>query len=642
MKVVYDWLKEYVGEEIPSVEKLGELFTFHAFEIDGIETISGQSVIDVKVLPDRSSDCLSHRGIAFELGALIKKSLTKDILRGEVSLTPITKKVTVTLESPENCRRFSAALITDVTVKDSPTWLKERLETLGQRSINNVVDATNYVMLALGQPLHAYDAEKFPHQRDVWNFGVRMSHEDEEVTTLSNETYTLTEGGVQLITDAASDTAVGIAGIKGGKYAEIDAKTTAIILEAANFNPQVTRKGAQAIKLQTDASKRFENDISPELIPYALKEITALVLEIAGGTLDGFVDEYPCPVYNPKVTVTLAQINGLLGVNLTPGIVEDIFTRLGFSFIAVDGSWEVVAPFERTDITIPEDLIAEVGRIYGYEHTVSVLPKKQPLTEYNSRHYYSEKIRGILISEGFSEVITSSFRNKDDIELQNALASDKRYLRSQLGNNIREALDRNMPNIDLLGIQCMQVFEIGTVFQRTEDKSDVTEHVSLALGVRLKQQGSSPKDDIRLREVLKKIEEVLGIEVEATVAGGILECDFTKLVSKLPTPTAYDEYVPDNSTLFAAYSTYPFVSRDIALWVPEEIQIEEVESLIKEHAGVLLTRVTLFDQFAKEGKVSYAFRLIFQSFEKTLTDEEVGVIMEKISKEAENRGFVVR
>lgn len=642
MKVVYDWLKEYVGEEMPSVEKLDELFTFHAFEIDGTEKVGTFDVIDVKVLPDRSSDCLSHRGIAFELGALIKKPLCKDILRGDVSLTPVTERVTVAIENPENCCRFGAALITDVVVKESPVWLKERLEALGQRSINNVVDATNYVMLALGQPLHAYDAEKFPHEGDVWKFGVRMSHEGESVTTLSNETYTLKEGSVQLITEFSSDVAVGIAGIKGGKYAEIDTQTTSIILEAANFNPQITRKGTQAIRLQTDASKRFENDISPELIPYALKEVVALILEIAGGTFDGFVDAYPKPILNPKVTVTLSQINGLLGVILTTDIVEDIFTRLGFSFMKTTGGWEVVAPFERTDITIPEDLIAEVGRVHGYEHVVSVLPEAYLLTEYNARHYYSEKIRDILVGEGFSEVITSSFRKKDSIELQNALASDKGCLRSRLSENIREVLDRNMPNIDLLALTQLQVFEIGTVFYKNDEGTDVAEHVALSLGVRTKQQGYSPKDDARGQEVALLIESLLGTSLEYTISQGVLECNLTKLLTQLPVPTAYDAYAPNEQTLFASYSVYPFMSRDIALWVPEETTTHEIETLIRSHAGALLVRLTLFDSFSKDGRVSYAFRLIFQSFEKTLTDEEVALIMEKIYEEAKNKGFEVR
>lgn len=641
MKVVYDWLKEYVGEEIPSVEKLDELFTFHAFEIDGIEKVGKHDVIDVKVLPDRSSDCLSHRGIARELGTLIGKPLVKDILRGDATLTPVTDKLRITSQNAENCPRFGAALITGITIKESPEWLKERLLALGQRSISNVVDATNYVMLSLGQPLHAYDAGKFPHEDGAWHFGVRMANEGEVVTTLSNETYTL-KNNVQLIVDASSDVAVGIAGIKGGKYAEVDASTTTVIIEAANFNPQVTRRGSQSIKLQTDASKRYENNISPELIPYALTNIVALITEIAGGTCEGYADVYPIVHKNPKVSVTLSHINALLGITLTSEIVESILERLGFLVTKMGEVFEVTAPFERTDILIPEDVIAEVGRVYGYAHVASVLPDVRPVTEYNARHFYSEKIREILVGEGFSEVITSSFRKKDEIELQNAFASDKGYLRSTLAKNITETLDRNMPNLELLGLTRLQIFEIGTVFYKNKEGNDVTEHVSLGVGVRTKQGGYVPKDDTRLGEIRVVLEKALGVSLGATASKGVLECNLTELIQVLPKPTAYAPYKRNEDTLFKAYSAYPFMSRDIALWTPEVATEEEIDAFIRIHAGALLIRLSLFDTFKKDGRTSYAFRLIFQSFEKTLTDEEVGSIMENIYREAKKLNFEVR
>jgi phenylalanyl-tRNA synthetase beta chain len=641
MKVVYDWLKEYIGEEMPEMNKLEELFTFHAFEIDGIEEIGGEEVIDVKVLPDRAGDCLSHRGIARELSALIGKPLVKDPLASPVTLSPMTEKVRVTIENPDNCRRFGCALLTGVSVKESPEWLRARLEALGQRSINNVVDATNYVMLALGQPLHAYDGDKFPHADGVWHFGVRMAKEGEEVAILGGNVHVLKDT-VQVITEAGADSPVGIAGIKGGKAAEIDTGTTTVILEAANFNPQVTRKGAQVLKLQTDASKRFENNISPELVPYALTECVNLILEIAGGTGEGYADVYPSPEKNREVAVTLVQINALLGVALTEGAVEDIFTRLGFTYTKGGGGWSVAAPFERRDILIPEDVIAEVGRVYGYEHVTSVEPEQMPVSEVNARHYYSEKVRELLVAEGFSEVITSSFRKKDEIELLNALASDKGCLRSSLRENIKEVLDRNMPNADLLGVTNVQVFEIGTVFTRTADGTDVIEHISVALGVRMKQQGFTPKDDERLKEVVKKIEGTLGVAVEAHREGGVAEIDMTALIERLPVPTAYDAYVANADVRFTPYSSYPFISRDIALWVPEPVSAEEIESLLREKAGELLVRISLFDEFKKDGRTSYAFRLVFQSFERTLTDEEVGVIMGTLTAEAKSRDFEVR
>lgn len=641
MKVLHSWLKEYCGEAIPNVQTVDDLLTFHAFEIDGIETVGDETVIDVKILPDRASDALSHRGIAHEISALTSKSLAHDPLKCTPVLSPVSDKLKVTIENPENCRRFSVALMTGVKVGGSPEWLATRLKALGQRSINNVVDATNYVMLSLGQPLHAYDAKRFVSENGVWHFNVRMAREGEEVVTLTGETKTLSPL-VQVIANMNGDVPVGIAGIKGGKSAEVDATTVDILLESANFNPQVTRKASQALKLQTDASKRFENNLSPELASYALVEVVELIKKIAGGTCEGFVDVYPTPMHNTPVLVTHDRINALLGITLTKEIVEDIFARLSFSYTQDGEVWTVTAPFERTDIVIAEDVIAEVGRVHGYKHIASVVPESVPLSEINARQYYSEVIRELLIEEGFSEVITSSFRKKDEIALLNALASDKGCLRSSLEKNIIETLDKNIGNADLLGLPYIQVFEIGTVFERTADGKDVTEHVSLALGVRMKSNGYTPKDDARLAEMVSKLETALNTNLEGKVTKGVYECNFTEVIAKLPIPTSYVPFtsVPDNT--FVPYSLYPYITRDIALWVGEGITAESILTLIKEEGGSLLTHVRLFDEFQKDGRTSYAFRLIFQSFEKTLTDEEIQPIMSRIETSLKAQGHEIR
>lgn len=640
MKVLHDWLKEYCGESIPNTSEIDALLTFHAFEIDGIETVGAHEVIDVKVLPDRGADALSHRGIAREIATLISVPLVKDPLREPTTLTPETNNIKVTIENNENCRRFAGALMTGVTVKESPEWLVSRLEALGQRSINNVVDATNYVMLALGQPLHAYDADTFEKDGEVWHFGVRMAREGEEVTTLTGETYELTPK-VQLIVNQTKDTPVGVAGVKGGKSAEITKDTTNILLESANFNPSITRLSAQSLKLQTDASKRFENGVSPELVPYALHDVVALILDIAGGVCEGYVDVYPAPVQNSAVPVTLAHTNALLGLSLTKEEVEDIFARLGFSFEKIGDGWNVTAPFERTDIVIAEDVIAEVGRVYGYEHIASVLPETAPLQEVNARHFYSEKIRDILVQEGFSEVITSSFRKKDTVSLLNALASDKGCLRSALLPNMHEVLDKNIGNADLLGIPYVQTFEIGTVFTKNAEGNDVVEYTSLAFGVRMKSV-YTPKDDARLTEVIAKVESELGTSLKGTVTRGVYECNLSNVIATLPAPTAYTPFAGATETTFTPYSPYPYITRDIALWVREGVTADSIQALIKEEGGILLTHVRLFDEFQKEGRTSLAFRLIFQSFEKTLTDEEVQPIMVGIEHRIKKQGCEIR
>lgn len=286
--------------------------------------------------------------------------------------------------------------------------------------------------------------------------------------------------------------------------------TTQIIIESAHFDPQITRKGAQALRLQTDASKRFENNPSPKLVPHALTEVVRLIIEIAGGTCEGYVDVYPTPTHNTCVTVMWIQVQALLGLSLETQTIEAIFNRLGFNYTRIEGGWEVTAPWERSDILIAEDVIAEIGRVFGYEHIVASLPSPVPLTEYNARFFYSEAIRELLVEQGCSEVITSSFRKNDIVALQNALASDKGCLRSTLSASMHEVLDKNIPYVDLLGLRNLVVFEIGTVFEKTASGDDVTEHLALSVGVRTKQQGYTPKDDAMLVQYVEALERMLG------------------------------------------------------------------------------------------------------------------------------------
>jgi len=657
MLVVHDWLKEYIGEKISSAKEIEDLLMFHSFEIEGNEKVGEHEVIDVDILPNRSSDCLCHRGIAREIATLTGESLEHDPFTGDTTLSPITEKVTVTLEDPKGCRRFGIAVVSGVTVRESPKWLTERLEAVGQRSINNVVDVTNYVMLSLGQPLHAYDGDKFPQVDGVWKFGVRYAHDGEKVVTLSDDEYEPGES-VQLIVEGKNDTPVGIAGIKGGKTAEVDSGTTTVILEAANFDPTITRKAAQKIKLQTDASKRFENEVSREVVAYALKEAVRILEEIAEGTCEGYVDEYPTKTENESVSVTLEHINALLGLTLEKETVEGIFTRLGFVFENTGNAWSVTAPFERTDINIAEDVIEEVGRVYGYSHVESVVPESVLLSELNARHYYSEKIRKYLMEKGFSEVITTSFRDSDDVELANALASDKGYLRSSLSENIREALEINIQNMELLGLEDVRIFEIGTVFKKGEGK--INENVSLAVGVRTKKNGSSDKDNKIVDEAMRGLSELLGETFPGASHESVDEINLSKVIETLPKPKAYEEHPVGEEKQYTPFSSYPFISRDVALWVDKDVTTEEVENVIWTAVQVdtdrvigslpegdvyvhsPLERVTPIDRYEKNNHISYAFRLVFQSMSETLTDDAVADPMSVITKALESKGWEVR
>ena len=603
MKVVHSWLKDYLGDALPTPEKVEELLTFHSFEIDGVEEVEGETVIDISVLPNRASDCLCHRGVARELASLLAASLAHDPLSTKPELVT-TDKISIEIEDAGQCPRFSAALITGIEVKDSPQWLKKRLNALGVRSINNIVDATNYVMYALGEPMHAYDADLFKQVEGKWNFVIRNAREGETVSLLAEGGKDKVNGearegalgyedrvveltGTELvIVDGATDTPIGLAGVKGGRYAGVHAGTKNIIIEAAHFNPVTTRKTARRLGIVIDASKRFENEPSRKLIPYAQAEIVKLIADIAGGTFEGIVDVQLVEKKNPEVVVPVAQTNALLGLTLTHAEMENILKRIGADVVhATKESFTVVGPWERNDLNIAEDFIEEIGRIHGLHHIESVVPAKVPLAEVNIRQFYTEAIRQELIQNGFSEVITSSFVNKADIQLQNALAADKTYVRKSLVKNVTSALDANFVHTDLIGVTDIRVFEIGTVFDKTE--TSISEHAALTLGVRTKGNGYNPKDDVILKTACDTVDQVLGSKLHWNLDKGVAEANLSEILETLPVPTSYGEFISKNPATYKPVSIYPAMSRDIALWVGEGETTVTVESAIKEAAGDL-------------------------------------------------------
>ncbi len=644
MLVSRNWLKDYIGNSIPSAEEIEELLTFHSFEIEGLEKVGDDDVIDVDVLPNRSSDCLCHRGIARELATLLDTPLKHDPLREEVSLES-TDSITVAIENAEDCPRFTASLITGIEVKDSPQWLQQRLQALGQRPINNIVDATNYVMYAIGQPIHAYDADLFPQVDGKWQFQVRTAKEGETVSLIAEggkdeDRIVDLQGTELLIVDASSDTPIGLAGVKGGRFAGVHKGTTKIIIEAAHFDAALTRKTARRLGIVIDASKRFENECSRELPPYAQQEIIKLITDIAGGTYEGSIDTYLLKKKSPEVTVHPQKVNALLGVALTPEEMRTILQRVGVETQQKEDDFVCIGPWERTDLNIEEDFIEEIGRVYGLNNITSVVPQPIPLREINKRHYYSDRLRKELLSLGFSEVITSSFRKKDAIQLKNALASDKSYMRSSLIKNITQVLDKNAGFVDLLGMTDTRVFEIGTVFKKGEENID--EQVSLAIGVRIKSSGYSGKEDKILTDVVRVLEKNLATTLDCTIEKGVAEINLTELLPTLPEPREYDTVATAKEVTYEPFSPFQHMTRDIAMWVSSDTQADEVEKILNEAAGELRVRTTHIDEFTKDGRTSLAFRLVFQAPDRTLTDDEVNAIMEKVYSEATEHGWETR
>ena len=638
MKISYEWLQSFFEDgALPSAEEIAQQLIFHAYEVEGVAEVNGTAVLDVDVLPNRAADSLSHRGIAHEVSALLNIPMKRDPLREHIELVPTTETVRVTLDPDASCTYYIAAHITGVKVGESPDWLKERLEAIGQKSINNIVDASNYVQFELGRPTHVFDAQKFAGERPC--VGTRLAKEGETITLLGGEEVTLPEKAT-LIIDANADIPVAVGGIKGGAHAEVDEHTTDILIETANFNPKQTRLTAQAMKLRTDASTRFENNMADELAHYGVHALVQLILDIAGGELQGYAYDGALDTQQPTVAVTAARTSKLLGVSINESTMKDIFGRLGFAYERKDDTFHVTAPFERRDIRIAEDVIEEVGRVYGYNNIESApMPPLQQSPQVHKKYAYAERIREALTGAGYSEVHLYSLRDSGDITLRNALASDKDHLRSNLADGVRDALDKNEKHIPLLGLyDAVRIFEIGNVFPKSGESTHA------AVGVRVagaKKKSERTKDELLAAK--KILEETLGITLPEP-DGEVLEFSLDDVLDSVPDVDTYpDASRVQEGVAYQPPSQYPFVLRDIAVWVPEGTEPQEVLVTVEKHGDALLVRADLFDTFTKDGRTSYAFHLVFQSRHETLTDGKVGDIMAAIEQDIANKnGWEVR
>lgn len=590
MKVSLPWLQTFFDTTLPPIADVAEALTFHAFEIEEVT----EDTLEVKILPDRAGYALSHRGVAKELSAILDIPMSQDPLRAPLTSYDSSPQLTVTIKDA-GCTRYMGALVQGVKVGPSPAWLQAFLESAGQRSINNVVDATNYIMLGLGQPLHAFDASRLTH-KNGYAIGVRSSLESEAITTLSGDDFVL-PAGTLVITDTHKDSIIGIAGIKGGKAAEITEATTDIIIESAHFDGTRVRRSSQALKLFTDASLRYQNKPSPQLCAYGMRDVLNLISAVAGGQLMGVSDVYTKEKVASPVRVTLQKINAVLGSEFTSREVGEVFRRLDFTYEVTEDSFTVTPPFERKDIQISEDLIEEVGRIMGYD-AIESLPLPDFVGEVDQKRFVGiERMKDQLVEQGFTEVSTQSFIKKGDIQLANPLDKTMPALRTSLEDNLNHAKNRASHTSALLvGPQGnLKLFEVGKVFPTSG------EYLELRMTEKVEAWGDS--------------------------AGTMDNLTIAKL----------DDYGTDYTPIryelsaYAPFSVYPFITRDIAVWTPESIEASTLEGTIRKEAGELLVRLDLFDQFTKDTRTSYAFRLVFESPERTLTDEELVPAMERIS-----------
>ncbi len=647
MLISRNWLQAYFKEELPSAEKLAELFTFHAFEVEGVDKTENDEILDLKILPDRAHYALSHLGIAREVSAITGMKMQRE----KIFPVPASKinKLSISITDNELCRRYMGRRANGVDVVESPAWLKERLESIGARSINSIVDATNFVMFDLGQPLHAFDADKVEGGIDV-----RLARKGEKIDLLPEKTVTVDgkvvykerslelKGNELVIADDKGPLA--LAGIKGGMRAVVTKDTKNIIIESANFNPANIRRTSTYFNVRNDSSKRFENEISSELAAEAMEKISSLIAKLSPEVVFGeVVDVYQKPTKFWSISTSSDEISSLLGVSISEGEITDILGRLDIKSERQGGFLVLTIPYWRLDITISKDIAEEVGRIYGYDKIKPAsLPESKEFT-INKVFYWSMKIKHILADLGYSEVYTYSLTSGGEVKILNPLASDKGYVRANLAEGLGKASELNIRNAALLGLSEIKIFEMGNVFTKGEK-----EHLSLGLNhfsvKNIKNRDKLSADAIQ--RAVNKIAETIGVEIKCEPiigTGATTAINLSEIIEKLPEPKKWDIDTNISDVVYKPFSQYPFAVRDIAVFVPEGVKESEPLSIIDAMTGGLVVRIDLFDVFQKEGKTSYAFRLVFQSFEKTLTDAEINEVMEKITGAmSERNGWQVR
>ena len=478
MKVVYNWLKDFV-DVTATPDDLASRLALSGTNIGGVEKGAHGAVIDAEVSSNRP-DSLSHYGIAREISAVYKlplKAVPQPKL-AESSSAKVSDAVKVEIQSPELCGRFTARVIRGVKIAPSPAWLRERLEASGVASISNVVDATNYVMLELGQPTHAYDYDKIRDHRIV----VRPARGSEKMRTLDSVERTI-DAGICMIADGDGSRGVGIGGIMGGADTEISFSTKNILIEAAWFEPIAVRRGARNLRLHTEASTRFGRGGDPEIAEIGSRRVADLVLQLAGGELfAGVVDIYPGKRAAEKIRVTRAEVLRVMGADVPDKEVESALSALGFAPVRVDqnrgaegsllATWECTQPSWRADVEREIDLIEEIARIFGLDK----FPPRFPVARQGAArlpHYDAQaRVRERLIGLGYQEILTiphvddardALFRAADTqtARMANPLSEEAGVLRSTGLVTMAAALEWNLNH----GQRNVRLFEIGRQYR---------------------------------------------------------------------------------------------------------------------------------------------------------------------------------
>ncbi|HDI0912060.1 TPA: phenylalanine--tRNA ligase subunit beta [Staphylococcus aureus] len=661
------------------------IYVFSESQVPGTDALQAlyldDQVMEFDLTPNRA-DALSMIGTAYEVAALYNTKMTKpDTTSNELELSA-NDELTVTIENEDKVPYYSARVVHDVTIEPSPIWMQARLIKAGIRPINNVVDISNYVLLEYGQPLHMFDQDAIGSQQIV----VRQANEGEKMTTLDDTERELLTSDI-VITNG--QTPIALAGVMGGDFSEVKEQTSNIVIEGAIFDPVSIRHTSRRLNLRSESSSRFEKGIATEFVDEAVDRACYLLQTYANGkVLKDRVSSGELGAFITPIDITADKINRTIGFDLSQNDIVTIFNQLGFDTEINDDVITVLVPSRRKDITIKEDLIEEVARIYGYDDIPSTLPVFDKVTsgQLTDRQYKTRMVKEVLEGAGLDQAITYSLVSKEDatafsmqqrqtIDLLMPMSEAHASLRQSLLPHLIEAASYNVARKN----KDVKLFEIGNVFFANGEGElpDQVEYLSgILTGDYVVNQWQGKKETVDFylaKGVVDRVSEKLNLEFSyrradidglhpGRTAEILLENKVVGFIGELHPTLAADNdlkrtYVFELNfdalmSVSVGYINYqpiprfPGMSRDIALEVDQNIPADDLLSMIHAHGGNILKDTLVFDVYQGEhlekGKKSIAIRLNYLDTEETLTDERVSKVQAEIEAALIEQGAVIR
>ena len=621
-------------------------------------------VLDIAITPNRA-DSLSHIGLARDLASIYKKKLIYPTLSKNIKANSNNELVSLDIVDSNKCPRYSAIVVKDVIVKESPNWLKEKLTSIGLRPINNIVDVTNFVLYEIGQPLHAFDLDKLSGKKII----VKTAGDKSKFITLDSKERSMLPDDLMI---CDSEKPIAIAGVMGGENSEVSDSTKNIVIESAYFDPSSIRKTAKHLGLSTDASYRFERGTDPNITLKAAQRAATLIAELSGGTIDeNFIDVYPVKIEQKIIDIRFARITKILGFEIHREKVIEIFEGLEFDIIEQnDEKLKVQIPTFRHDIEREIDLIEEVARIYGFDGIPQISHISVDLNKKIDELDFEDKLKNSLVALGFNEVVSNSLISNEktiafdkSIKVLNPQSSEMSLLRTSLIPGMLMNISRNIKVKE----DNLRFFEIGEVFERKNEEiksfDDFNENENLLIAITgnkftkswfqenqkydffdlvgmldtllnknsldYKIKDSYYPDGNNLFEyyIVKKFQNSQ-IGIGGKIKNELLskfEISQDVFLFELNVNTLKEIKV--KSSKYEQLLKYPKVLRDFAFVVDKNITFAEVVKTIKNSSSNLLKNVKLFDIFESdslgEGKKSLAFQLEYYDFNRTLREEEI-------------------